>query len=80
LRKLSFLIQRIIGENALIMSIHLVSGDLERELPIDFYLLVVAFYDNRKDFFFSTSGNNKDFVTVPRLLLERLTDAVCYAA
>jgi hypothetical protein len=29
---------------------------------------------------FSTSGQNKDVVKVPRSLLERLTDAVCYAA
>jgi hypothetical protein len=29
---------------------------------------------------FSTSGNNSDVVKVPRSLLERLTDAVCYAA
>jgi hypothetical protein len=29
---------------------------------------------------FSTSGNTKDVVKVPRSLLERLTDAVCYAA
>ena len=32
------------------------------------------------NYHFSTSGNNKDFVKVPRVLLERLTDAVCYAA
>jgi hypothetical protein len=29
---------------------------------------------------FSTSGSNRDVVKVPRSLLERLTDAVCYAA
>lgn len=29
---------------------------------------------------FSTSGQNKDVVKVPRSLLERLTEAVCYAA
>jgi hypothetical protein len=29
---------------------------------------------------FSTSGNNSLVVKVPRSLLERLTDAVCYAA
>ena len=29
---------------------------------------------------FSTSSQNGDVVKVPRLLLERLTDAVCYAA
>jgi hypothetical protein len=29
---------------------------------------------------FSTSGKNSDVVKVPRSLLERLTDAVCYAA
>jgi DDE superfamily endonuclease len=29
---------------------------------------------------FSTSGRNRDVVKVPRVLLERLTDAVCYAA
>jgi hypothetical protein len=29
---------------------------------------------------FSTSGNHSDVVKVPRSLLERLTDAVCYAA
>jgi hypothetical protein len=29
---------------------------------------------------FSTSGSNSDVVKVPRSLLERLTDAVCYAA
>jgi hypothetical protein len=28
---------------------------------------------------FSTSGQNKDVVIVPRVLFERLTDAVCYA-
>jgi predicted transcriptional regulator len=32
------------------------------------------------DYHFSTSGNNSDVVKVPRSLLERLTDAVCYAA
>ena len=29
---------------------------------------------------FSTSGQNSDVVKIPRALLERLTDAVCYAA
>jgi hypothetical protein len=29
---------------------------------------------------FSTSSNHSDVVKVPRSLLERLTDAVCYAA
>ena len=29
---------------------------------------------------FSTRGQNKDVATVPRSLLRRLTDAVCYAA
>jgi hypothetical protein len=29
---------------------------------------------------FSTSGKNSDVVKIPRSLLERLTDAVCYAA
>jgi DDE superfamily endonuclease len=29
---------------------------------------------------FSTSGSNRDVLKVPRSLLERLTDAVCYAA
>jgi hypothetical protein len=29
---------------------------------------------------FSTSDQNKDVLKVPRSLLERLTDAVCYAA
>src|SRR5262249_52756165 len=32
------------------------------------------------DCHFSTSGNNSDVVKVPRSLLERLTDVVCYAA
>jgi hypothetical protein len=32
------------------MSVHLVSGNLDRELPIDFDLLVIAFFDNCQDF------------------------------
>lgn len=33
-----------------------------------------------RDCHFSTSGSNRDVLKVPRSLLERLTDAVCYAA
>ena len=33
------------------MTIQFVPGRLDRELPDDFYLLLAALFDNRRDFF-----------------------------
>src|SRR4030095_1297470 len=48
--QLSLLEFCVTGKNTLIMGVHLVSGSLDGELPVDFDLLVISLFDNRQDF------------------------------